>query len=227
MGHATAVEIAKKVSINRTTTYDVLDALTQKGLVSKYKKESKTYFNALSPERLLTYLDREKEEFAVRVERKKAKIAEVMPALISMQNFESKTKPKVQFFEGVKGIREAYEDTLTADGLIYGYANVEEMHKTLPDFFPKYYERRMKAGIHIKAMLTQDEFSKERAKHDAEEARTTRFLPEHISFVPEIDIYNNKVLITSWREKMAILIESKELTDFHRRIYDYIWDTLE
>ena len=47
-----------------------------------------------------------------------------------------------------------------------------------------------------------------------------------MTFSPEINIYNNKILITSWKEKMAILIESKELADLQRLTFNLLWETL-
>lgn len=227
LDQATASMISKESNINRTTVYDVLMLLIKKGLVSKIKKSSKTYFYALPPDKLVDYLEREKRERDKELDLQKEKIKKIMPELISMQNIHSKNKPKVRLFEGEKGMREAYEDSLTAGGLIFAYANVEEMHKGLPNFFPEYYARRTKANIHIKTILPQNNDSIMRAKKDSEEMRTTKFLPsEKMTFSPEINIYNNKVLIASWKEKMAIIIESKELADFHKLTHELLWESL-
>lgn len=57
--------------------------------------------------------------------------------------------------------------------------------------------------------------------------RQTKFLPqESMTFSPEINIYNNKMLIASWKEKMAIIIESKELADLQKLIFNMLWDCL-
>jgi len=224
---ATASLVSKETDINRTTIYDILEDLMSKGVVSKIKKTGKTHFYALPPNKLVDYLEREKREFSKKIDLQKQKIEKVMPELISLQNLHSVNKPKVQFFEGEKGMREAYEDSLQADGIIRAYANVEEMHKGPPNFFPEYYKRRAEADIHIRAVLPQNQASIDRASKDSEEMRTTKFLPEEkMTFSPEINIYNNKVLIASWKESMAIVIESKELTDFHKLTYDLLWDKL-
>ena len=120
--------------------YDVLEVLLQKGLVSKYKKASSSYFNALDPKNLLSYLDREKEEEARKIDKRKERVAELMPQLLSLQNI-FPSRPKVQFYEGEKGMREAYEDTLTSSGMILAYANVETMHEGLPNFFLRFFIR--------------------------------------------------------------------------------------
>lgn len=227
IGSGKVQELYRKTALNRTTIYDILESLTQKGLVSRYKKGGATYFNALEPDRLLTYLDREAEDQEKLTERQKRKISDILPQLVSMQNIYAAGRPKVRFFEGEKGMREAYEDTLTAKEAILAYANVQTMHEGLPDFFPEYYRRRAGKGIFIKAIVPQNKLSHERSLHDREEMRSIRFLPEsELSFSPEVNIYGNKMLIASWKEKIAIIIESKELADLQRLTFDLLWRTL-
>ncbi|HEX8974095.1 MAG TPA: helix-turn-helix domain-containing protein [Patescibacteria group bacterium] len=226
MGSGKAQDIAKKTGLNRTTVYDIFETLMQKGLVSKYKKGSATFFNALEPKHLLTYLDREKEEQAKKIEKQKTKVSQLLPQLISLQNIFT-NKPKVQFFEGEKGMREAYEDTLTSKEIILAYANVDTMHEGLPEFFPEYYKRRSEKEIFIRAIIPRTKLNSERVLKNQEEMRDTRFLPEEdMTFSPEVNIYSNKILIASWKEKMAILIESKELADLQKLTFNLLWDTL-
>ena len=219
--------IAKKSGINRTSCYDILESLVKKGLVSKFKKEKKIYFTASDPKRLLNYLDREKEENNKKIDQQKNQIEEILPELSSLINPRS-TRPKVSFYEGVKGMREAYEDTLTAKGGILAYANVETMHEGLPNFFPEYYARRAGAGVNIKAIMPNNKACRDRTEKDEEELRETLILNNKTqTFSPEVNIYNNKILIASWKEKMAVIIESKELADLQRLTYNMLWDYLK
>jgi len=67
-----------------------------------------------------------------------------------------------------------------------------------------------------------------RAKKDTEELRESVILGDPLqTFSPEVNIYNNKMLIASWKEKMAVIIESKELADLQRVIYKIVWDALK
>lgn len=226
VGSARAHDLAKRTGINRTTVYDILEILMQKGLVSKYKKAVSSYFNVRDPKNLLTYLDREREEQSKLIKKRKERVVEFMPQLLSLQNIYP-TRPKVQFYEGEKGMREAYEDTLTSRGMILAYANVETMHEGLPNFFPEYYKRRAGKKIFIRAIVPHNQASIDRSKLDVEEMREIRFLPDNdMAFSPEVNIYNNKVLIASWKEKMAIITESKEHADLQRLIYSLVWNSL-
>lgn len=220
--------LSRHTNINRTSMYDLLDALKARGLVQTIQKKGRTLFKALHPNELLQYLEREKTEAVRRLEKQQESIREILPELISLEHPES-NRPRVTFYEGEKGMREAYEDTLNSKGDILAYANVEEMHKALPHFFPEYYERRaVEAKIHIKAIMPDNEASKDRSKKDMEENRESRLIPKStFEFSPEVNVYNDKVLIASWTEKIAIIIESKEVADFHRKMYTLAWKGAE
>jgi hypothetical protein len=98
------------------------------------------------------------------------------------------------------------------------------MHKTLPDYFPKYYKRRAEKGIAIKAVIPNTEMARERIKHNQEEAREVALIPPgKYYFSPEINIYDNKVMIASWREKLGIIIESAEIADALKKIFELAW----
>lgn len=225
LGAQPASVLSRVSGINRTTTYDILETLTGKGLIRSTKKSGSTYFEALSPKELHNYLDREKNEYIRKIEKQQKTIEEILPLLISLENPES-SKPKVTFYEGEKGMREAYENTLTSKEDILAYANVEEMHNGLPNFFPDYYKRRgLEKNIHIRAIMPDNESSVERAKKDKTENRKTLLIPKSkFEFTPELNIYNDKVLIASWREKMAIIIQSKEIADLHRKTFELAWE---
>ena len=224
LGAQPASVIAERAKINRTTTYDIIETLTKKGLIASIKKDGITYFKALDPKELLNYLEREKIEHIKKLEKQQKEIKEILPELISLENPES-TKPKVAFYEGEKGMRQAYEDTLTSSETILSYANVEDMHKGLPNFFPEYYQRRgVEKKIHIKCIAPNNKTSIERHKHDKEENREMVLISKSkYDFSPEINIYDDKVLFASWREKMAIIIKSKEIADFHKKMYKLAW----
>ncbi|KKQ78519.1 MAG: Transcriptional regulator, TrmB [Parcubacteria group bacterium GW2011_GWC2_38_7] len=224
---ATATDLAKKTEINRTSCYDILSVLIKRGLVSKIVKKKKIYFHITDPRKLLNYLDREKEEAYNKIEKNKKQINEIMPELLSLFN-PNPTKPRIQFYEGEKGMREAYEDTLTADKVYYAYANFETMYQGLPNFFPNYYERRIKAKILGKGIFPKNKTTLNQLKNNQEELRESIVLgDESLTYSPEVIIYNNKVLIASWKEKIAIIIESKELADLQKIIFQQLWVSLQ
>ena len=62
-------------------------------------------------------------------------------------------------------------------------------------------------------------------QRDREELRESRLIPGEFDFHVDILIYDDKVAITSLREKFGVLIESKDMAESQRRIFDIIWES--
>lgn len=218
LGSGTVSQISRKAGINRTTGYDILDSLFNKGLVNLSGKEPKSEYIAEPPEAVITYMKKEAELAQARIERAEAFVPELRRV------HQTQNRPRIKFYEGQEGLRQVYEDTLTSSEAIRAYANVDDMHKGLPNYFPEYYKRRAGKGIAIRAIVPKTPTGEERGAHDAEEKREIAFVPpEKFHFSPEINIYDNKVMIASWKEKLGVIIESAEIADAMKKIYALAW----
>ncbi|MDP2788671.1 MAG: helix-turn-helix domain-containing protein [bacterium] len=219
LGQGTASKIARKAHIVRTTVYDILSSLFDKGLVTLTGKEPKQEYVAESPDNLKIYIESELKKIQTDLEDVKNTL---IPQLKSIHNTGS--RPKVMFYEGREGLEKVYEDTLTSCEPIRAYASVENMHEGLPGYFPDYYKRRTGKGIAIRAIVPDTETGRERKSHDSDEMRETALVPSaKFSFSPEINIYDDKVMIASWREKLGIIIESHEIADAMKKVYELAW----
>jgi|SRR3989339_496425 len=218
LGKGTVAQISRKAGINRPSGYHVLASLELKGLVKVSGKEPKQEYLAESPDQIEKMLIKKIEEDQVYINEAK----KIIPELKSMHNVSG--RPKISFYEGKEGLERVYEDTLTANEQIRAYANVNEMHDALPNYFPDYYKRRTKKGISIRAIIPMNEKGTERVSKDKDESRESALVPEgQFSFIPEINIYDNKVMIASWKEKLGIIIESAEIADAMKKIYELAW----
>ena len=218
LGKGTVSEISRKAIINRTTGYDILGYLVTKGVVSVSGKEPKQEYVAESPTKITEYLRKQIKETEENIKKAESLIPEL--ALI----YSHENRPKIRFYEGEEGLKNIYEDTLTSSEAIRAYATVDDMHNALPNYFPEYYKRRAKKDISIRAIVPQTEIGKERGTYDIEEKRESAFVPaDKYYFSPEINIYDNKVMIASWREKLGIIIESEEIADAMKKIYELSW----
>ena len=218
LGKRTATPIARQAGINRTTVYDILDSLAAKGLVSISGKEPLQEYVAESPDKIIKLLQEQLQKDQANLQQAQS----LVPQLKSMHNISD--RPQVRFYEGREGMEQVYEDTLTSHETILAYANVNEMHAAMPDYFPKYYKRRTNKGIHIRAIIPSNKEGVERVSKDKDEARESALVPDDkVYFSPEINIYDNKIMIASWKEKLGIIIESKEIYEAMKTIYELAW----
>lgn len=225
IGQGTPTQLSRRTGVNRTSVYDVMQSLIQRGMVSQYKKRGRLFFVALDPNHLISYLQSESKKQQQQVADQITQVEAILPSLLSL-HLNQTPKPTVTFFEGEKGMREAYEETLKSTEVIRAYANVQTMHQGLPGFFPEYYQRRVAKKVFIRAILPLNDLSLERAARDQQELRETRFLPEGHTFTPEINLFDDRMLVASWTEKMAIITTSKELVDLQKMLFDLTWNQL-
>ncbi|MCM2338913.1 MAG: hypothetical protein NDI62_00425 [Burkholderiales bacterium] len=222
LGKGTVTQISKKAGINRPTGYHILSSLESKELVKVSGKEPKQEYVAESPDQIEKMLLKkiENDQSCINEARK------IIPELKSIHNMTD--RPKVLFYEGKEGLQKVYEDTLTSTEEILAYASVEDVESTLPNYFPEYYKRRARKGIKIRAIFPESKEARNRADLDKEEIRESLLVPsEEFGFHPEINIYNNKIMIASWREKLGIIIESAEIADAMKKIYELAWKEAE
>ena len=214
LGKGTVAEISRKAGINRSTGYVILDSLAGKGLVSISGKEPKQEYMALSPKNLVQYIESQAEK-----QKSLAKYAnELLPELISLHK--KGYRPRVRFYEGMAGLEYVYEDTLTSKEDIYSTSTYEEMHNTLPKYFSSYYKRRAKKKIFVHTFVADTPLAHIRKSRDTEEYRETYLVDKNKFPVPtDIEIYDNKVMIASWREKLGIIIESEEIATTLKSVF--------
>lgn len=215
LGPSSVSEVAKRAKVPRTNTYHLLNALVAKGLVSFHEKTSKMVFSAEDPHRIVQMLKNKSEEY----NRFHKEANELMPEFRSIYNKQD-GKLRMRFFEGVEGVISAYEDTLTAQEEILGYASVEYQHNFFPGYFPSYYTRRTKAGISVRCFLADTPETRRIKTLDKAHLRKTYLIPQRFAISPEINIYDNKVAIMSLKEKFGAIIESKEVADAFRNVFE-------
>ncbi|MFA6315127.1 MAG: helix-turn-helix domain-containing protein [Candidatus Paceibacterota bacterium] len=219
LGKGTVSQISRKAGINRTTGYEILDSLINIGVVNLSGKEPKSEYSAEPPKSLIDHLQKMADDAMNRIK----KAQEFIPQLLSV--YAVQNRPRIKFYEGTEGLKRVYEDTLTSSEPIRAFATVDDMHNALPNYFPDYYKRRAGKNISIRAIVPKTQAGDERREHDKEEKREIAFIPsETYYFTPEINIYDNKVMIASWKEKLGIMIESAEIADAMKKMYELAWN---
>ena len=218
LGRGTVTQITRKAGLNRTTGYDILDSLVVKGLASISGKEPKEEYLAESPDKVVLLIEKEINEKNEQLQN----VKKLLPEMRSIHNVAG--RPKIRFYEGMEGLKDVYEDTLTSHEEIRAYATVDDMHMAMPSYFSTYYKRRTEKNTSIRAIIPATLTGKARASRDAEEKRQSKLIPpDKYYFSPEINIYDNKVMIASWREKLGIIIESAEIADAMKKTYELAW----
>lgn len=212
--------VAKRAGINRTTAYDILEQLVLRGLIIVSDHKGYRTYQALEPEKLVQSLREE----SIKYGRLANDAKRLLPELNTHYRA-SGGRPRVYFYEGVEGLIRVYEETLTAQDGILAYACAQENALTIPGYFPRYFQRRTEKGIPIRALFTDS--LEDRKLHEVDKAflRESIVLPrDKFDITPEINIFNDKIMIADWREKFGLIIESKEIAHAMKQIFELSWE---
>ncbi len=217
LGETTIKEIAKKAEIKRTTIYDFIDEMINSGYLKQTIKGKRTKYIAISPD-----------ELKVVIQKKEALLNQILPQLNMLSNLD-RVKPRIWFFNGVDGLKEAYSDTLRYSGEILAIGG-EDTIKTLGQkWIIDYIEKRKKKNIACRGIVAKSEFiEKEFTSKDQEQFRTSKLIDsKKYPFPIEINIYGyQKVFFISARDQVAVTIESAEIFQAMKSFFNLVWDSL-
>ena len=133
--------LAKQANISRQNTYDILNKLIKKGLVSSTGKKYSTRFIMEEPANIQRLLDKKKRE----IEKIKKALELAMPEIESFYKTEMFV-PKIKFYEGKESMRNLFFDSLNCESKeILAIVPTIEFYKTLgTDFVKHYVNKRVK-----------------------------------------------------------------------------------
>lgn len=220
LGASTVADIAAKAKINRTTAYDILEPLVNHGLIGRVGEKKKKMYVAEHPEQLIVFLEQKSKEFD-----EKSQLAKnILPELKDIYN-SVPHRPRVKFYEGEGGIKNIYEDSLASRTEILSWLNAENAADFAKEYFDEYYKRRAAKKIHIKAIVNDSQEARKIRMRNFLEDRESRLVPtEKMNIKPECYVYDEKVAFMSLKEKFGVIIESKDIADAQRKLYELAWD---
>lgn len=215
LGEASVLDISKKANIKRPTAYLALASLTAKGFVSKIIRGNKSYFAPQHPKKLVT-----ESELRLKEMRK------IVPQLESLLD-KSSGRPKIMIYQGKEELDCAYDEWFVQKGELVYVGTLKLSSEVYPQTYKKMSYLTLSPEIRIRELINESEESRKYAKNVKGPYRLIRFMPrEFLPFEADIGIYGNRVFITSVKkEYFTVGIESDEISQVFRTIYDLMWQT--
>ncbi len=215
LGFSSATQIIRKTGFHRAVVYDLLERLTEKGLVGFVLKGRKKYFESTDPCRLLDI-----------IKEKEAKIKSILPQITELSQFKEHLDVKV--YKGKEGVKNVFEDILRANPKEWlSLGSGGETYNLLPAFLDDFHKTRIKKKIKSRGLLLDNSLGKKRGEMLSKLQLTEiRYLPKSFLTPTVINIYNNKATLYSvTKEKIPfiILIENDQLSKSFREYFEWLW----
>lgn len=205
-GQSTVHEIKKETGLHRTTIYDFLEKLGNKGLVSDVIVHGAHQFTAGAPQRLFDYLESKKENLVT-----------VFDALVGLQQRE-KQKISVEVLRGLEGFRRVTNEIIRAkkELLIFG-VDEKEFERKLSIEMKQVFRREKEVGI-TERIITWDGA----VIYDEPNLEYRSIPKKYFSPTPTF-VFADFVCIHIWEPFTIILIKNKELSRSYRNYFELLW----
>lgn len=221
-GKLHASTIASKTGISRVITYRILDQLVALGIVEKKDMpKSVATFVPADPENLKNIVSRKQQELVTLETNCQAAISLLKPQFNILRD-----KPGVRFYEGLEGIQKILDDSLTAESVIYSYADIDAIESRFPEINKAYVARREKRGIKKQAILPDSPTARIVLKDYHRAITDVKLIPLAIHNFPTVmQIYDGKISYITFSENDMIgtIIEDRYIFEMHKALFEYLW----
>lgn len=218
VGRGSVMEIAKTAKVDRTTTYRILQSLLAIPLVQTFKEDKKTKWAALHPRYLIEY-----------IQKKKRTIQELFPELEALYNL-NEEKPKLAYFEGEEGLGQLMANIINevkhrGEILSFSAPGAASGYYTTKRFLQLAHERAKKQIMSRILIPTVEGIPGYIEGEDFKNWRHIKIVdPKKFPFKASFNIWNNKVAILTVRSHpVGVVIESKDISDTLRSVFEMVW----
>lgn len=205
-GSTKAGKIARIAKIDRSSCYNALKTLTERGLVSYVLIGRIKWFQSTGPRRLLEYIKEQEND-----------VKKIIPEL-QKRHSASKIEGQVRLFKGLKGVKSIFLDIVRTGKNNFVFGSEGQFSKIMPAFVLQFDRLKKENNIHTKLILR-----KGRKELDSKTSEY-RYL-DNVAESPAVtNIYGNKIGIIIWTsEPEGILIENKAAAKAYKSYFDILW----
>jgi predicted transcriptional regulator len=210
--------IIEYTNLHRKNTYDALNRLIEKGLVTYVIENKKKRFQPKNPSNLLRFLQEKKNQLTA----KQHQLVQQLP-LLQQQFHTHLPEIESEIYRGTDGIKTILKDCLHHKEILFIGAT-GDVETRLPYFWPQYNKEREQRKILWKLLLVHEAQHKPITKSKYYQYKV---LPKILSGPNVIYIYGNTIANVLWLEKpIAFVITHKDLADNYRKYFNYLWENI-
>jgi sugar-specific transcriptional regulator TrmB len=206
-GSMKAGRIAKLAKIDRSSCYNALKLLLEKGLASYVSIGEVKWFQATGPRRLLDYVKEQEEDVKAIVDE------------LSERHKAHKIEGQVRLFKGIKGVKAIFLDIIRTGKDNYVFGSEGQFSEKMPEFAYQFDRMKKEKGIKTKLLIR-----KERKEFDSK-TTTYRYAPNIEASPAVTNIYGDKIAIVVWTdEPEGIIIENAAAAKAYKSYFDFMWE---
>jgi len=210
LGITSAQDIVKESELHRSRVYDSLESLQRKGLVSYVIKDYKKYFQAVKPEKLLEYVNEQKEA-----------IKQLLPKLHKIEGTK-REEISATVYKGKEGLKTIHSEMLREGKDIRVLGAKALIYSELQYFLPNFERQRIKKKMKWICLWDKKEYTKRITNKRLMEGKS---LPKGFDSNGVVNIFGDKVAIVLWKENhpTGFMIDNKDISESFKKWFNLMW----
>lgn len=221
----TILELSRELNLPRTSIYDNIYKLIDKGLLEKnifYKSQK---LQASPVELLQTIVDQEKD----RVQKLQSDLDFLKTAVT--KTFSGSLNTNVRYYHGRQGYMQMMWNSLSADGETIGYSVLGRIEVVGEKFMTKWFQENINRKIKDRVIINPKKDSLKHLNTNGQKSfrdkfQKTRMLDEKTLYISgDTNIYNDIFALCFWKqgEIIGVEIENSELVKTQKSIFEILW----
>ena len=226
-GPITITELAEKVKMNRTSIYNHVQSLTNKGIITKVKGETNKI--EANPPDHLQYLVEQKVGVAKILQDSLPNVINTLNS--SFPQSKSDHKSEMKYYKGRTGVKTIYSEALKANE-IRAYYNPIDIEKNFPENYQLFYSA-FTTNPKLKIYEICESSPQARAQIDRHKNHTKhvwKLLPSDIKLTAnDILIYDGKVAIINIGDNhniSGVVIQNDDYFNNSKQLFNLLWRLL-
>lgn len=224
LGPSTAQQIAAKATVNRPTTYIMIETLIKRGLMTSFQREKKRFFLAAPPNQLLYVLNDQKKELD---ERERS----VRDILVRLESMSKASVPAFSVYEGLEGVRRLQENVYASDPAseICEMSSLDHARKHIPPTFAGDLREKIAEKFRVKSLFVTGEAAQSsgRGRRAAAQGNveSRRLDEKRFPFSCDVVVFGEKAAFVTYGDKpICYIIHDALLSATMRAVFMGLWD---
>jgi sugar-specific transcriptional regulator TrmB len=217
-GASEVQKLVEETGFYKSNTYDALERLCEKGIISKVMEGRKRLYQLQKPQSLIEFIQKKKSELE-----QQEKIAQQLAKQVDLSKKHMIMPETAAVFRGLSGVKQIYSEIINEklDYLAFGGP------KESDDIIGRYYWQNLHAKqkeYGIKAKMIFHKSLREWAELIPKKIIDLRFFDEELEPLTETTIYGTKVAFVVWTEKPTVtIINNEHVANSYRQIFSLLW----
>lgn len=226
LGSSSVGNIIKKSRVSHSKIYDILERLSQKGLVSSSINNGKQYFSAADASRLKALVDEEKNKI-----QETERTLEPLIKQINLRKNSSAPTSLLSSYEGIKGMKTVLESILlelnkNEEVLMIG--SPKQMGEQAGGYLKDWQKRRINSGAICKIITDVDAISWDEEWWEKSKKQKITFTKKSTSISPSYIIITKYSVTTIYFSThiLSFVVRQEDIAKKYKEFFTLLWNGL-